>query len=114
VSKRVLLDEGVPRQLAAPLKASGFPATSYPNSWKQITNGELLRRAEVEGFDVLVTNDKNIVAQQNLQGRRISLVVLPTNLRQQVLNLAPELIRTIRRIRPGQHLILEPKAGRKR
>jgi predicted nuclease of predicted toxin-antitoxin system len=114
VSKRVLFDEGVPRQLAGPLKAAGFAATPYPNSWKQITNGELLSRAEAEGFDVLVTNDKNIVAQQNLRGRKISLLVLPTNLRRQVLELAPEVISAIRKMRPGQYLVLEPDADRKR
>jgi hypothetical protein len=68
VTKRVLLDEGVPRHLAEPLGAAGFSTAPYPNSWKQITNGELLALAEREGFDVLVTNDKNITAQQNLQG----------------------------------------------
>jgi hypothetical protein len=114
VSKRVLLDEGVPRHLAGPLKAAGFAATPYPNSWKQITNGELLSRVEAEGFDVLVTNDKNIVAQQNLRGRRIALIVLPTNLRRQVLELAPEVISAIRKIHPGQYLILEPDADRRR
>ena len=114
MSKRVLLDEGVPRQLAGLLKAAGFAATSYPNSWKQITNGELLGRAETEGFDVLVTNDKNIVAQQNLRGRKIALVILPTNLRRQVIELAPQVISAIRRIRAGQYLVLEPDADRKR
>jgi len=51
MTKRVLLDEGVPRHLAAPLDAAGFSATPYPRAWKQMKNGELLELAERRGFD---------------------------------------------------------------
>jgi len=34
--------------------------------------------AEEAGFDVLLTADKNMRYQQNLEGRRIALVVLST------------------------------------
>ena len=105
---RVLLDEGVPRHLADPLTAAGFSASSYPNSWKQITNGDFLTLAEKQGFDVLVTNDKNMSTQQNLRGRRIALIVLPTNLRRQVMELAPKVVNAIRRVQAGQCIIIEP------
>jgi hypothetical protein len=42
----------------------------------QFKNGQLLTAAEQAGFDVLVTTDKNMRYQQNLQGRRIAVVVL--------------------------------------
>src|SRR5438105_7806889 len=73
--KRVLLDEGVPRHLAGPLQAAGFSATPLPQAWKQATNGELLQLAERHGFDVLITSDKNIYAQQNLRGRELSIIL---------------------------------------
>jgi predicted nuclease of predicted toxin-antitoxin system len=114
VTKRVLLDEGVPRHLAEPLDAAGVSATPYPNAWKQITNGELLTLAERQGFDILVTNDKNMSAQQNLRGRNIAIIVLPTNLRRQVMELAPQVITAIRRIQPGQFIVIEPDAARTR
>jgi hypothetical protein len=41
-----------------------------------LRNGELLDAAEVAGFDVLVTTDKNMRHQQNLTGRKIAIVVL--------------------------------------
>ena len=56
MSKRVLLDESVPRHLAAAIEAAGFAVTPYPNGWKQIRNGELLARAEEREFDVLVVS----------------------------------------------------------
>ena len=112
--RRVLLDEGVPRHLVEPLDAAGLSATPYPNAWKQITNGELLTLAEGQGFDVLVTNDKNMSAQQNLLGRNIAIVVLPTNLRRQVMELAPKVVNAIQRIRPGQCIVIEPDSARTR
>jgi hypothetical protein len=108
VSKRVLLDEGVPRHLAESLNAAGFPASPYPNNWKQISNGELLPLAEREGFDVLVTNDKNVIAQQNLRDRNIAIIVLPTNRRREVMALAPRITNAIKRVQPGQWIVLDP------
>jgi hypothetical protein len=46
----------------------------------QLENGELLNAAEGAEFDVLVTSDQNIRYQQNLTGRRLSLVVLGSNI----------------------------------
>jgi hypothetical protein len=107
VPKRVLLDEGVPRHLAPRLEAAGFSATPYPRAWKQIKNGELLKRAEARGFNVLITSDKNIYAQQNLRGLNLSIVVLPTNLRRQVMQLAKDIIETINQIAPRQYVLIE-------
>ena len=47
--------------------------------WHQIGNGELLTIAEAAGFEIVITADQNIRYQQNLSGRRLSLVVVSTN-----------------------------------
>ncbi len=107
MTKRVLLDEGVPRHLAAPLEAAGFPTTPYPRAWKQTKNGELLELAERSGFDILITSDKNIYAQQNLRGRNLSVIVLPTNLRRLVMERAADIVDTIGRIKPRQYVVIE-------
>ena len=36
----------------------------------------MLKAAEEAGFEVLVTTDKNLAAQQNLRGRALAIVVL--------------------------------------
>jgi predicted nuclease of predicted toxin-antitoxin system len=105
--KRVLLDEGVPRHLAGPLEAAGFSTTPYPNAWKQMTNGEVLSMAEQSGFDVLVTNDRSIYSQQNLRGRKLALVVLPTNLRRLIMSRAADVVDTISRVEAGQYVVIE-------
>ena len=39
-------------------------------------NGELLRKAEELGFDVLLTVDQNLPYQQRIEGRRIAVLIL--------------------------------------
>ena len=46
--------------------------------WQELENGDLLSAAEAEGFDLMITADKNLSYQQNLAGRKLALVVLPT------------------------------------
>ena len=41
-------------------------------------NGDLLRAAEQEAFDILITTDQNLKYQQNLATLRIAIVVLMT------------------------------------
>ena len=48
-------------------------------SWHELRNGDLLRAAEREGFDVLITSDKNIRHQNRLGGQRIAILELGTN-----------------------------------
>ena len=39
-------------------------------------NGELLRKAEADGFDVFVTGDKTMEYEQDMRGRRIAVISL--------------------------------------
>ena len=75
----ILLDNNAPRGLVRAL--TGHAVTeARERGWATLKNGELLSVAELAGFDVLVTADKNIRHQQNLAGRKIAIVV-PTQLR---------------------------------
>ena len=44
--------------------------------WAGLKNGELLRAAEADGFEVFLAGDKNLAYQQNLAGRRMAIVTL--------------------------------------
>jgi len=50
--------------------------TKRQNGWADVVNGKLLTLAEENGFSVLLTADANIRKQQNLTGKRISMLVL--------------------------------------
>jgi hypothetical protein len=72
---RILFDHGAPAPLIA--FPEGHAVTKAKEAgWDRLTNGELLNAAEATGFDLLVTPDKNMRYQQNLQGRKIAIVVL--------------------------------------
>ena len=73
---RILLDHGTPAPLRRAL-AGHLVATAYEEGWATLTNGELLVAAE-GSFDVFVTTDQNLRHQQNLTGRRLAILVLPT------------------------------------
>jgi predicted nuclease of predicted toxin-antitoxin system len=73
---RILLDQGAPAPLRRAL-ADHSVATAYEKQWDKLTNGELLAAAE-ESFDLFITTDQNLRYQQNLTGRRLAILVLPT------------------------------------
>jgi hypothetical protein len=52
--------------------------TAKNRGWNTLNNGDLLTAAERAGFDVIITADKNMRYQQNLEGRRVALVILST------------------------------------
>ncbi len=72
---RVLFDHGTPAPLI-PFLVGHAVTKAKDAGWDRLVNGELLKAAEDAGFEVLLTTDKNIVAQQNLRGRAIAIVVL--------------------------------------
>ncbi len=74
---RILFDQGTPVPLRQALTGHKI-STAYQLGWATLKNGELLRSAEEQGFEVLVTTDTNLRYQQNLAARRIAVVVLST------------------------------------
>jgi predicted nuclease of predicted toxin-antitoxin system len=64
---KLVLDEGVPKQLARAFRENGFAADVLPKAWYGASNSELLALLEGAGYTVLITNDKNLVHQQNLR-----------------------------------------------
>jgi hypothetical protein len=76
---RVLFDKNVPYGTRHFLNDHQVE-TVDDRGWARISNGELLKTAEAAGFEVVVTADQNIVYQQSLQGRKIGLVVLGSNI----------------------------------
>jgi hypothetical protein len=71
----VLFDQGTPVPIR-PFLTRHAIATVYERRWHQLKNGDLIRMAEQNGFDVLLTTDQNLKYQQNLRARNIAVVVL--------------------------------------
>lgn len=68
-----------------------------------MTNGELLRLAEREGFDVMVTADQGIEFQQNLSNAGVGIVVMRTisNRMEHLLPLLGHIAAAIERVSKG-------------
>jgi hypothetical protein len=73
----ILFDHVTPRGIARFLPGHTI-TRARQRGWDRLSNGDLLAEAERAGFDVFLTADKNIQYQQNLEGRKIAVVVLST------------------------------------
>lgn len=76
--------------------------------WATLNNGKLLEAAESAGYKALVTIDKGIAHQQNLEGRFVSVVLLDTtDTRIAVLDLlVEELLATLENLEHGKLYVL--------
>ena len=75
---RILLDHNVPRPLKVNLPGHDTD-TAAERGWQELHNGELLDRAESDGYDLLITADQQMSFQQNFTRRNISVLILTTN-----------------------------------
>ena len=88
---RLLLDENLPKRLR-----QDFPGhevfTVRDKGWNGIKNGELLKLMVAEGFEALLTFDKNLQHQQNFSRYTLTVFVLtaPINQYQVLTLLAPQ------------------------
>ena len=75
---------------------------SAERGWELLENGELLRRAEEDGYDVIVTTDQSIRYQQNLTDLRLAIVVLLSPAWPRVQHRTEEIRRAIAEVNPGE------------
>jgi len=97
---KLLFDQGTPAPLRRHLP-NHVVETAYEKGWSNISNGELLRLAEAEGFDALITTDQNLRYQQNLTGRKIAIAVLLTTSWPRIRNHAATVVQIIDNLQPG-------------
>ena len=97
---KVLFDQNVPRKLERHL-AKHSVTLARALHWERLRNGELLQAAEGLGFECLVTGDRNLGHQQNLQLRKIAIVVLPSGNWPQIQMRLPEIVAAIDRALPN-------------
>ncbi len=75
--KNVLLDENLPKPLARLITGEEVEVTSVHDlGWAEKKNGELIRAMLEQGFEYLLTSDKNLQHQQNLEKYPIKLILI--------------------------------------
>ena len=75
---RILLDHSVPRPLKNNLPGHDTD-TAAERGWHELHNGELLDMAETDGYELLITADRQMPFQQNFARRSMSILILTTN-----------------------------------
>jgi hypothetical protein len=77
---------------------------AYEKGWSNISNGELLKLAEAEGFDALITTDQNLRYQQNLTGRKIAIAVLLTTSWPRIKSHVAAVVQITDGLQPGDYI----------
>ena len=106
MSKRVLLDENLPHKLRLLLTEHTVITSAY-QGWAGKLNGDLVALAEAAKFDVMVTADQNLSYQQNMEGRKLALVVLSTNREKIVLANAPRILAAVKTAQVGGYTFVD-------
>ena len=102
----ILFDQGTPVGIRNALPEHTV-RTATEQGWSTLLNGELLRAAEEAGFDVLLTTDTNLPYQQNLQGRKLAVVVIQRNRWRLVRRVLPQIAAAVKAVKPGSWALVE-------
>lgn len=107
---RVLLDNNVSRRFSQLLPGHEV-AHVQQLGWEGLKNGTLLNAAERADYAVLITADKQIQYQQNLEGRKISIVVLNSRriVIEEIAPLAPQVMLVLSNLSRGVLILVNPE-----
>lgn len=97
---KVLLDENLDHGLRKLLGQHEVVTVTYMG-WIGLKNGELLRTAEDNGIEVLITGDRTLHYEQNLTARRLAIVALSAIQLPIIKNNLSRIIAAIDRALPG-------------
>jgi len=95
---RILLDHGTPAPLRQKLPGH-LVSTAYEMGWADLDNGSLLIAAD-GSFDIFITTDQNLRYRQNLTGRKLAIMVLPTTSWPKIQRHLPAIIAAMEAMQP--------------
>lgn len=101
---RILFDQGTPVPLRRFLSGHTV-STAFEMGWSDLINGDLLTKAESQ-FELMLTTDQNLRYQQNLTGRKLAIVVLPTTSWPEIQKHTSEVASAVSGMKPGGYLEL--------
>jgi len=95
---KLLLDEQVPRRLAREFPEDFIVHTAQEMGWASERNGTLLALAADQGFDALITADKNMEYQQNSESLPLTVIVMAPlfNRLSDLIPLMPSVLKVLR------------------
>ena len=98
---KILFDHGTPAPLRRHL-AEHAVNRSAEMGWGLLENGDLIRKAEEDGYQAIVTTDQNMRYQQNMTGSRLAIVGLMATVWPRVQHRTKEIRAAIEEVASGQ------------
>ena len=85
----------------------GHSVTTAPEmGWGALKNGDLLREAEGQ-FEAFISTDQNLKYQQQVVGRKLAILVLPTNDWPTIRSKGAEIAAKVTTLKPGGFVELD-------
>ncbi len=105
---KLLLDECLPRKLKNEFVGHEV-LTVNEAGFRGLKNGKLIQTASEDGFEVLVSVDKNIEYQQNKANLEIAILVLSarSNRIESLLPIMNEALKVLEKIQKGEIITIE-------
>ena len=102
---KILLDACAPRPLRKLLPGHSV-GTAQEMGWGGLKNGDLFREAERQ-FEVFISTDQNLKYQQQVVGRKLAILVLPTNDWPTIRSKGTEIAAKVATLKPGDFVELD-------
>jgi|ERR1019366_1366205 predicted nuclease of predicted toxin-antitoxin system len=105
---KILIDECLPKNIKHEFLGH-VTITVRDMGWDSKTNGDLMKAAMNEGFEVFVTIDKNLQFQQNLKKYNIIVIVLNAfkNELEFLKPIIPDVLKNLNELKKGEAYIFE-------
>lgn len=102
---RILLDHNAPHGIRHALADHDVQTAEYLG-WETLRNGDLIRNAVQDGYEMIITCDQSIRFQQNLLRQPIALLTITTNDWDTIRTNFPLIRRAIETARQGENNVL--------
>ena len=103
---KILFDQGTPAPMRRFLPGHVI-ATAFEQGWSDLQNGNLIDAAEESDLEVVITTDQHLKYQQNLEGRNLAILVLPTTSWPKIQNHLPAISTAVNLLKPGDYRELD-------
>lgn len=109
---KILVDENLPHKIRQALPEHELVTIAFLG-WSGIENGDLLRIAAQHGFAALLTTDRGMEYEQNLDSLPLSVVVLiaKSNTMEAMQPLMDDLRAVLNRLKPRTFVKIEHSSG---
>jgi predicted nuclease of predicted toxin-antitoxin system len=112
---KILADECLPVRIKS-LFPDFILSTVNELGWSGLKNGDLLKKAVIENFEIFLTVDKKIIYQQNISNYKIGFIIIDVtqNKLEEIVPLKELVIESLQTIKPFEIVQISSSEGIKK